>query len=152
MMKYIRGFFRWLIQAIRGDIVLIDYYPDDIDMAYIKRIAISEMAVTDAYHFGYIKGRKMLDELKYIPFKTYVRFNNTEQVAFPTETIGNDGEPYLLLETSSTLYDRLKTKSTEKFVKGMTKTSLTGGDQRRLIMIIAIALIAVLGMVFVFLR
>lgn len=148
----IKAFFHWVIQVLRGDIVLIDYYPDSEDMSYVKRVAISEMKPKDAHHLGYCKGLKMLDELKYLPFKTFVRFNKIQNVAFPTETIGDDGKPYLLLETSSTLYDRLKTKSTEKFVKGMTKTSLTGGEQKRLIMIVAIALIAVLGMAFIFLR
>lgn len=152
MMKYIRGFFRWLIQAIRGDIVLIDYYLDGDEMKYTKRVAISEMPASDASHLGYIKGFKMLDEIKYIPFKEFVRFNNLEPVAFPTETIGDDGEPYRLLETSSTLYDRYRTKSTEKFVKGMTKASLTGGDQKKLVMLALIAIIAVAGMAFIFLR
>ena len=152
MKRHIKGFFRWVVQVIRGDIVLIDYYPDPDEMTYTKSVSISEIKAKDAYHLGYSKGVKMLDELKYLPFKAYVRFNWTEPVAFPTETIGDDGKPYYLLETSSSVYDRFKTKSTEKFVKGMTKASLTGGDQKRLIMIVAIALIAVLGMAFIFLR
>lgn len=151
-MSATRRFFGWLRMAIRGDAILIDYYPDTARMSYTTRMHICRISTAQAYSMGYIRGFKILDGWKYLPFKTYVKFNGGKPVAFPTETIDDDGKPYTVLETSSTLFDRYKSKSTEKFVRGMTKTSLTLGDQRKLILIAVVGLVAVAGMALLFMR
>lgn len=151
-MGAIRRFFSWLRKVIRGDVILLTYYPNSDAMTYRMDMMIAPISTTQAYSMGYIRGYKMLDGWKYLPFKTFVKFVNLQAVKFPTETVDNAGKPYAVLETSSTLYDRYKTKSTEKFVKGMTKTSITLGDQRKLIMIVLVALVAIGGMAFLFMR
>lgn len=148
----LRSFFGWILKIIRGDIVLADCHIDPDAMTYTTRLRIVPMSQATAYSMGYIRAYKFLDGWKWLPFRVYVRFIGAEPVPFPTETIDDDGSTYTVLETSSTLFDRYRTKSTEKFVKGMTRISITLGDQRKLILIAAVGLIAAAGMALIFLR
>lgn len=144
------GVLKLLCKAIRGDIILLSYqiYPD---MTYTKTLSVSRLSETQAYSMGFKRGYKMLDKWRYLPFKTFVKFSGGSP-QFPTETVDDDGTEYVTLETSSTLFDRYKNRSIDKFIKGMTKIGITLGDQRKLLLVIAIGAIAAAGMAFLFLR
>ncbi len=144
------GVLKLIFRAMRGDIILLSYqiYPD---MTYTRTLSISRLKEPQAYSMGFKRGYKMLDKWRYLPFKTYVKFNASAP-QFPTETVDDDGSEYVTLETSSTLFDRYRNRSIDKFIKGMTKIGITLGDQRKLLLVIAIGAIAAAGLAFLFLR
>lgn len=98
---------------------------------------------------GYIKGEKMFDQLSCSVFRTWVRFSPDTPPMVPYSTFyQSDGTPVQIenRETSSTLYDSWKSNSVERFLKGMTtKASLPVVDQKKLLMIGAIVLGAIVG-------
>lgn len=140
-----------LWRAIRGDIILLTYHVT-ADLTYTKNLQIAHLKESQAYSMGYRRGYRMLDQWRYLPFKTYVKFQNFKSPQFPTQTIDDDGSSYVTLETSGTLFDSYRSKSAEKFVKGMTKTTITAGEQKKLLLVIAIGAIAAAAMAVLFLR
>lgn len=145
------GVLKLLLKAMRGDIILLTYHVTP-DMTYTKNLAIMRLTESQAYSMGYRRGYRMLDQWRYLPFKTYVKFQNCKSPQFPTQTIDDDDTEYVTLETAGTLFDSYRSKSAEKFVKGMTKASITAGDQKKLLLVIAIGAIAAAAMAFLFLR
>lgn len=99
---------------------------------------------------GYVKGEKIYDKLSCSVFKTYVKFRPDLPPMVPYSMAPTpDGKKLQQIEnreTSSTLYDNWKSNAIEKFLKGMTtKTSLPPIDQKKLMMLGAIALGALAG-------
>lgn len=141
-----------LWRAIRGDIILLTYHVT-ADLTYTKTLTVARLKEPQAYSMGYRRGYRMLDQWRYLPFKTYVKFQGGKSPQFPTQTIDDDGSAYVTLETAGTLFDSYRSKSAEKFVKGMTKaSSITAGDQKKLLLVIAIGAIAAAALAFLFLR
>lgn len=99
---------------------------------------------------GYVKGEKIYDKLSCSAFKTYVKFQPDLPPMVPYSLVPSmDGKKLQKVEnreTSSTLYDHWKSNAIEKFLKGMTtKTGLPPIDQKKLMMLGAIALGALAG-------
>lgn len=139
---------RWSYQVIMRHKLLITYNVNPDRMTFDENIFIRKMSKAQVYSLGYIRGKKMKDELKYLPFTCYVKFSNAAQPAFPVTILDDSGESYPCYETSSTLYDRYKSRSEELFMKGITtKTSISGGDMKTLAMIAIIAAVAIVGII-----
>lgn len=107
------------------------------------------MSEAQARSMGYIKGEKMFDQLSCSVFRTWVRFSPDTPPMVPFSTFyQSDGTPVQIenRETSSTLYDNWKSNAVERFLKGMTtKATLPAIDQKKLLMIGAIVLGAIVG-------
>lgn len=149
---YTYRFFYWVYRILRKDKILIDYHIDPKTMRFDENLRITHISMAQAYGMGYTKGVKMKDELKYLPFKTFVRFTPDDKPPFPVVIMDNDGVLHENYETSSTLYDHWKSDAQAQFIKGVTKTVLTGGDGKILLMILGIAAVAAVGMYFLFFR
>lgn len=149
---YTWRFLHWLYQLLRKDKILITYSIDKKTLRFEEHLTISHVSTAQAYGMGYTRGRKIKDEFKYLPFKTFVRFTPDEAPPFPVIVMDDDGNVSENWETSSTLYDHWKSDSYKEFVKGVTKTLLTGGDQRSLVLIFLIVAGACAAMYFIFFR
>lgn len=149
---YTYRFLLWIYKILRKDKILITYNIDPKTMRFTEQLTIAHVSMAQAYGMGYIKGVKIKDELKYMPFKTFVRFTPDQQPPFPVIIMDDDGKMHENFETSSTLYDHWKSDAQAQFIKGITKTVLTGGDGKILIMILGIVAVACVGMYFIFFR
>ena len=140
----VRRFFRWLKAVIKGYRLLVTYNVSQKDAKFDEGLEIAPISEAQAYAMGYVRGIKIKDELKYMPFKTYVRFIPDIP---PLEVVCEvEGESVYNHETSSTLYDHWRSDALERFLAGMTtKKALTPLDQKKLIMIGLIVAGAALG-------
>jgi hypothetical protein len=143
---------KWTWHLWRKDKILITYFIDQKKMRFEESLEIAHVSEAQAYGMGFTRGKKIKDELKYLPFKTYVKFIPDIQPPFPLIIMDDSGAVRENYETASTLYDHWKSDSKEKFVKGMTKTTLTGGEQKKLILVAMIGLVAAVGLYFVLFR
>lgn len=87
---------------------------------------------------GYIPARGYKEELRYFWTKVYVKLEG-----FKVHDCLSEKEPNL--ETSSTLHDYLQSDAQEQFMKAMGRISFAPLDSKKLILIGAIGLGAVLG-------
>lgn len=146
---YTYRFMRWIWQLMTKQKLLITYTIDPKTMRFEENLTIAKISTAQAYGMGYVRGKKIKDEAKYIFFKTYVRFTPDNKPPFPVLIMGDDGVVRENWETSSTLYDHWKSDAGKSFIKGMTKATLTGGDQKKLLMIVGICVVAAIGLYFV---
>lgn len=146
---YTYRFIRWLWMIWRGYKILITYNVDKDSGRFSEVLKIDKVTTAQAYGMGYIRGKKIKDELKYMPFKTYVRFFPDDHPPHPVIIMDEDGQISENWETSSTLYDHWKSDSTDLFLKGMTKTVMAGVDQKKLIMIFLLVAGACAGIYFI---
>lgn len=140
------GFWRWLWYLLRGYRVLITYNVDTRTKRFNEELYFRRFSQKQIYGMGYVRGKKIKDELKFLPFKIYVRFAPDIKPPHPVLIMDDEGNVRENWETSSTMHDHWRSDSTDQFLKGMTKTVLPGGDQKTLIilfMIIACACVAV---------
>ena len=150
--SYTYRFFRWVWRFLRGDKILITYAVDPKTQRFDENLVFAHVSVAQAYGMGYVRGKKIKDEFKYLPFKTYVRFTPDIAPPFPVIIMDDAGTMHENYETSSTLYDHWKSDAQSQFIKGVTKTVLSGGDSKILFMILGVAAVACVGMYFIFFR
>ena len=139
-----RRFFRWIYRILTDQKVLITY--ELIGDRFHEILTYAKISNAQAISMGYLRGRKMKDEIGFVPFKIYVRFvpDTPPLKAYST---GPDGEVRENMETASTLYDHYRNEAVEKFLKGMmTKKTIAPIDQKKLLMIIGIIAGAGLGL------
>ena len=133
--SWLEPFFIWLGRIIRGERILITYRVDPDSKTFKRDLWFARVSEAQAYSVGYVRGQRMLDEFKYAPFKTYVRFVPD----LPPAQISTH-------ETASTLFDYWRSNATKNFMQGMTtKKTMAPIEQKQLIMIIVIAAAAALG-------
>lgn len=149
---YTYRFLAWMWHLLRKDKILITYHMDQRTKRFSESLHIVHITEAQAYGMGYTRGRMIKDELKYLPFRTYVKFIPDIQPPFPLIIMDDSGAVRENYETASTLYDHWNSDSTEKFIKGMTKTTLTGGEQKKLVLVILICAVAAAGLYFVLFR
>lgn len=146
----ITRFFRWLYRVMDGQIVLIDYHVNPSTHRFHETLVYSKLSSAQAIGMGYIRGKKIKDEVAFIPFKIYVRFTPNEAPPLPY-TVCDDGSMMPNIETSSTLWDHWRSDSIEKFLNGLTtKKALAPIDQKKLMMIGVIAAGALAGLYILF--
>lgn len=140
--------FQWLKHVWKGDKILIDFHMDIPRQRYHPNLKFATISEAQAFGMGYVRGYKMLDEFKYIPFKTYVRFHPDEAPTTPYEIV--DKEIVSNYETASTLYDHFATDAVAKFLSGMTtKKTLAPIDVKKLAMIGCIIAAAAAGILLI---
>lgn len=149
---YTWRFFHWLYQILRKDKILITYNIDKKTLRFDEHLTIAHVSTAQAYGMGYTRGRKIKDEFKYLPFKTFVRFVPDEPPPFPVIVMDDEGNLTENWETSSTLHDYWKSDAQKEFIKGATKTLISGGDQRILVILFAIIAMACVAIYFFFFR
>lgn len=142
----------WIYRKWTKQIILITYYVNPSTMYFEENLHFAKMTDAQARNMGYLRGKKIKDELKYATFPIYVRWSpNVEPMTasvYDMDLKANIENR----ETSSTLYDHFKSNAVEKFLKGMTtKTSLPQIDQKKLLMLAAIVIGAIVG-VYIILR
>lgn len=143
----------WLWQLLTKQKLLITYKIDQKAMRFEEHLIIAKVSTAQAYGMGYIRGKNIKDELKYIFFKTYVRFEPDVSPPFPVIVVDDDGRVRENYETASTLYDHYKSDAQKNFIKGITtKTSISGGEKSKLIMIVLICIVAAVGLYFILAR
>lgn len=136
----------WLYRKLTKQVILLDYNVDVKDRRAYETLRFAKMRKAQAYSMGYVKGKKMKDELKYATFPIYVRFSPPIAPAVPFLIDEASQAKIENRETSSTLYDHWKSNAIEKFLKGMTtRTALPSIDQKKLLMIALIIIGAVAG-------
>lgn len=135
----------WVKKIARGERILMTYTMDPATQIYDVNLVFARVSEAQAYGMGYQRGIKMLDELKYAPFKTYVRFVPDVSPEAPVYK-DSDGGLVVCCETASTLYDHWRSDNLEKFLSGMiTKKQLAPIDLKKLLMILIIAGAAAAG-------
>lgn len=149
---YTYRFLHWIYRIIRNDKILITYDVDPKTQRFNENLQFAHVSKAQAYGMGYVRGKKIKDELKYLPFKTFVRFTPDTRPPFPVVIMDDEGNLHENYETSSTLYDHWKSDAQSQFIKGVTKTVLSGGDSKILFMILGVAAVACVGMYFIFFR
>lgn len=138
-------FLAWIKRLARGERILMTYQMDPCTQTYGVSLMFARVTEAQAYGMGYQRGVKMMDELKYAPFKTYVRFFPDEAPAAPAFT-NAEGILVECSETASTMYDHWRSDNLEKFLSGMiTKKQMAPIDQKKLLMILLIAGAAAAG-------
>ena len=147
---YTYRFLKWLWMILKGYRILIDYTVDADAMRFSENLRFVKLSAAQIIGMGYTRGKKIKDEFKYLPFKTYVRFYPDVSPDFPVAIAHPDGTTTDNWETSSTLHDHWKSDSVESFIKGMTtKATLSKGDQTKLIMIFLLVAGACAGAYFI---
>lgn len=137
----------FLYRKLTKQIILLDYNVDLKSQRAYETLKFAKMSKAQAFSLGYVKGKKMKDELKYAFFPIYVRFSPPMAPAIPFFVDEETQAKIENRETSSTLYDHWKSNAIEKFLKGMTtRTALPSIDQKKLLMIAAIIIGAVAGL------
>lgn len=139
-----RRFFRWIYRILTDQKVLITY--ELVGDRFHETLTYAKISQSQAISMGYLRGRKIKDELAFAPFKIFVRFvpDTPPLKAYSTDP---DGEVRENMETASTLNDHFHNDAVEKFLKGMTtKKTMTPIDQKKLLMIIGIIAGAGLGL------
>lgn len=145
-------FFNWLFRVVRGDKLLIDYRVG-ADLKFDETLRIENLSIAQVYSLGYIRGRHIRDEVKYMFFKTFVKFSPLDAIPYPVMITGDDQVQRPNRETSSTLYDFWRSDSIREFLKGMmTKIGMPAVTQKQIVMLACIALAAALGVYFVIMR
>lgn len=100
---------------------------------------------------GYVRGRKIKDEMAFAPFKIYVRFvPDVPPLAIPPVVM--DGEDVEVRETASTLYDSLLSKALDRFIDDMRTRKITSLDLKKLAMVGVIGAAAVAGILLILMR
>lgn len=133
--SWLKPFVKWVLRIVRGERILITYRVDPDSKTFRKDLWFARVSEAQAYSLGYIRGTRMLDDFKYAPFKTYVRF-----VPDPAPAQINTHE------TASTLFDYWRSNATRNFMQGMTtKKAMAPIETKQLIMIIVIAAAAAIG-------
>lgn len=140
------SFLSWLTHMVYNDRILLTYRMDARTQKFQRDLTFARISEGQAYGMGYQRAVKFLDEMKYLPFKTYVRFIPDVRPA-PPVICDKDGQQRVCLETSSTLYDHWRTDSLEKFLSGMVTKAmkLVPIEQKQLLMIIVIIAAAAAG-------
>lgn len=147
---YTYRFLKWLWMILKGYRILIDYTVDADAMRFSEHLQFVKLSASQIIGMGYTRGRNIKDELKYLPFKTYVRFYPDVRPDFPVIIAHADGTTAENYETSSTLHDHWKSDSVDSFIKGMTtKATLSKGDQTKLIMVFLLVGAACVGAYFI---
>lgn len=135
----------WLYHLLKGDRILISYSMDPDTHRFSRDLFFAHVTEAQAYGMGFQRGIKILDELKYSPFKVYVRFNPDAPPGIPLIK-DESGNLVQCFETSSTLYDYWRSDASERFLFGMTtKKAMSLLDMKKLIMIGVVIAAAVAG-------
>ena len=147
----------WIFRILNKEKVLIDYYMEPDSGYYTKSMDYSRLPAPDIRIQGYIKGKRMLDKMKYYGLPVYVRFHGlTKSAPYMVPMTGPDGKTLLqrCKETSSTLHDYFASNAQQNFVKGMTtKANLLGKmDQKQLMMLAIVGIGAAVGLYMMFMR
>lgn len=142
----------WLYRKWKKQVILITYNVNPKTMYFDESLSFASLTEAQARGMGYLRGRKIKDELKYATFPIYVKWSPDIEPMVPSVYDLDLKADVENRETSSTLYDHFKSNSVEKFLKGMTtKTSLPAIDQKKLLMLAAIVIGAIVG-VYIILR
>lgn len=139
-----KRFYRWVYRILTSQKVLITY--ELVGGRVHETLRFAKISKAQAIGMGFLRGKKIKDELAFAPFKIYVRFipDNPPLTPYSTDPDGTVREN---METASTLYDHYRNDAVLKFLKGMTtKKVMTPIDQKKLLMIVGILAGAGLGL------
>lgn len=147
----------WILRILRKEKVLLDYYVEPDGSHYTRSMNYTRLSSSDIRIQGYLKGKRMLDKMKYYGLPVYVRFHDlTKAPPYMVPITGPDGKTTLQKskETSSTLHDYFSSNAQQNFVKGMTtKANLLGKmDQKQLMMLAIVGIGAAVGLYMMFMR
>ena len=135
----------WIRHMLRNDKILITFHMSENTQKFTRDLTYAHVSEEQAYSMGYQRGIRILDEFRYIFFKTYVKFIPDISPGYYTYTDA-DGNVIECRESSSTLYDHWRSDTQEKFMAGMTtKTSLSPSQLKQLGMIGIIVAAAAVG-------
>lgn len=143
---------KWLWHIWRKDKLLITYSVDVKSKRFDEELVIAHVSQAQAYAMGFTRGKNIKDEIRYLPFKTYVKFRPDIHPPYPLLIVEEDGTVHENYETSSTLYDHWKSDAQKNFIAGMTKTVLTAGVQKKLVLMLAICAVAAVGLYLILFR
>lgn len=135
----------WIVHLLRNDKILVTFNMNERTHKFSRNLRYAKVSEAQAYGMGYQRGVKILDDFKYIFFKTYVRFVPDNPPGYYTYT-NADGDVMVCRETSSTLYDHWRSDAQEKFMAGMTtKTSLAPSQLKKLALLGIVVAAAAIG-------
>lgn len=144
------GLWLWLRRALGGYKVLITYRMAPPDR-FTEELHYSKVSEAQAYSMGYVRGRNIKDEARFIPFRIYVRFEpDAPPLPIPPSVIAGKEVPYR--ETASTFYEQTMSKSIEKFLNGMKAQRISSMDMKKLAMVGLIGAVAAIGIIFILMR
>lgn len=131
--------YRWY----KGEVILLDYRQRD-DQTATESFRFARISEAQAFAMGYRRAIGFCDELKYSPFKKFVRFYDSPgyQPIHPKDK-----------ETSATLYEYYRSKADERFIEGVTTNKKLRPDEMKKLAIIAVVgAVAAIGVAFIMLK